>query len=59
MYTLFSHIYIYIYMKVKFLKYKKIILFLFLVLGCVLLIPRQYTNEHFNNTFDNIYKNKS
>ena len=36
-------------MKVKFLKYKKIIFFLFLVLGCVLLIPRQLINEHFDN----------
>ena len=40
---------LYLYMKVKFLKYKKIILFLFLVLGCVLLIPRQLINEHFDN----------
>ena len=44
-------------MKVKFFKHKKNILFLFLVLVCVLIIPRQYTNEHFNNVFDNIYKN--
>ena len=37
-------------MKVKFLKYKKIILFLFLVLGCVLLIPRQiFVTETFEN----------
>ena len=45
-------------MKVKIFKYKKI-LFLSILLGCLLLIPIQYTNEHFNNIFDNIYKNKS
>ena len=36
-------------MKVKFLKHKKIILFLLLVLVCVLIIPRQNSEESFNN----------